>query len=92
MEMTITVALTDADQAILYHDLLDIDVWIQAAVEGKIDNCRTHLLEEARMYYFTSSHLTTMPADRDVLIAEYIHTDGYRNRAEKDADALLSTP
>ncbi|SVC94178.1 uncharacterized protein METZ01_LOCUS347032, partial [marine metagenome] len=36
---TYTVTVSDTDESILKNDLLDQDEWIQAAVNGKINNC-----------------------------------------------------
>ena len=38
-DLTITVTINDTDQKCLKNDLLDIDDWVQKAVEGKINNC-----------------------------------------------------
>ena len=37
--ITLTVEVTDTEQAILLNDLLSIDDWLQAAMAGKKNNC-----------------------------------------------------
>lgn len=37
--ITYTRTITDAEQKILEHDLLDIKDWIDKAIQGKINNC-----------------------------------------------------
>ena len=37
MALTITVNISDHNEKVLLHDLLDINAWVQAAVTGKID-------------------------------------------------------
>jgi hypothetical protein len=85
MAITITVSITDADQAVLLNDLLDIDAWVQAAVVGKVANCKTRMATEAASALKADPSISTMPATDDGLCAALMARDGYQNRAARDA-------
>ena len=85
MAITVTVNITDADQSILLNDLLDIDAWVQAAVVGKVANCKTRMAAEAASVLKADASVSTMPATDDGLCAALIARDGYQTRAERDA-------
>jgi hypothetical protein len=44
--ITLTVEVTDTEQAILLNDLLSIDDWLQAAMLGKKNNCWKRMQQE----------------------------------------------
>ena len=39
MAVAITITVDDTDEKVLLNDLLDIQEWVQGAVDGKINNC-----------------------------------------------------
>tara|TARA_R110001606_G_scaffold71981_1_gene165811 strand:- start:269 stop:421 length:153 start_codon:yes stop_codon:yes gene_type:complete len=39
MALTITVSISDTDEKVMKNDLLDLDQWVQDAVDGKKHNC-----------------------------------------------------
>ena len=49
---TYTVTISAADETALDNDLLDKDAWIQAAVVGKINNCKKRMINEWRPIIF----------------------------------------
>ena len=86
---TYTVTITDADETALDNDLLDKDAWIQAAVAGKINNCKKRMINEWRPIVFADDSVATIPANDDDFIALIVARDDYKTRAERDAE---STP
>lgn len=87
---TYTVTITDADETALDNDLLDKDVWIQAAVVGKIANCKKRMINEWRPIIFADDSVSSIPANDDDFIALIVARDDYKTRAERDAAS--STP
>ena len=85
MALTITVDISDADQKALLNDLLDIDAWVQAAVVGKINNCKKRMAIEATAVLKADASVETMPATDDGLITALLARNDYKNRAERDA-------
>ena len=86
---TYTVTITEADETALDNDLLDKDVWIQAAVAGKIASCKKRMINEWRPIIFADDSVATIPANDDDFIALVIARDDYKTRAEREAE---STP
>lgn len=82
-DLKITVTINDDNQAILKHDLLDIDAWVQAAVTGKINNCTKRMAAEATEVLKADDSVETMPATNVALCKALIARDGYKNRAAR---------
>ena len=86
---TYTVTITDADETALNNDLIDIDTWIQAAVTGKINNCKKRMVTQWQPVLFADESVESMPATADGIIALVVARDDYKTRTERDAE---STP
>jgi len=86
---TYTVTITDADETALNNDLIDIDTWIQAAVTGKINNCKKRMINTWRPIIFADDSVATIPANDDDFIALVVARDDYKTRAERDAESEL---
>ena len=81
--------LTSAEETVLLNDLLDIQDWVDAAIDGKVNNCRKRMIAEWHPKLTADPDVESIPADDDKLIALIIARDDYKNRAERDAaDAL----
>ena len=85
MALTITVEISDRNEKILLNDLLGIDDWVQAAVVGKINNCKKRMANDATAILKADASVETMPATDDGLITALLARDDYKNRAERDA-------
>ena len=82
---TYTVTITDADETALDDVLLDKNAWIQAAVVGKINNCKKRMINEWRPILFADDSVASVPANDDDFIAMIIARDDYKTRAEREA-------
>ena len=89
MALTITVEISDRNEKILLNDLLGIDDWVQAAVVGKINNCKKRMANDATAILKADASVETMPATDDGLITALLARDDYKTRAERDAAAAL---
>ena len=85
MAVTVTINISDADEKAMLNDLLDIIAWVQSAVVGKINNCKTRMAVEATAVLKDDASVETMPATEDGLVAALIARPGYKNRAARDA-------
>ena len=86
---TYTVTITDGDETALDDVLLDKNAWIQAAVTGKINNCKKRMIEQWRPIIFADDSVASIPANDDDFIALIVARDDYKTRAERDADNPL---
>ena len=85
MALTLTVNISDADEKAMLNDLLGIDDWVQAAVVGKINNCKKRMAIESTAILKADASVETMPATDDGLITALLARDDYKTRAERDA-------
>jgi hypothetical protein len=81
---TYTVTISAADETALDNDLLDKNAWIQAAVVGKISNCKKRMINTWRPIIFADDSVATIPANDDDFIALIVARDDYKTRAERD--------
>jgi hypothetical protein len=77
--------LTQAEENILVHDLLDPNEWVVSALNGKINNIKKRMIEEARQVLYADESVTQIPSSDDEIIEIYIARSDYKNRAEQEA-------
>ena len=88
---TKTVSLTDLQQNILKNDLYSdtdnagLDDWIQAAVDGKINNCWKRMQSEWTTRLMNDDSFTdAIPSNQADFVALVIARSDYKNRKERD--------
>ena len=88
---TYTVEINDTDLLALNNDLLDVDGWIQGAVDGKINNCRKRMIAEWQPILFNDPTVTSIPATQDEFITAVVAREDYKNRAEQEVELARPT-
>ena len=93
---TKTVSLTDLQQNILKNDLYSdtdnagLDDWIQAAVDGKLNNCWKRFQTEWTTKLMNDSDFTdSIPSNQTDFVALVIARADYKNRKARDDAAAL---
>ena len=88
---TKTVSLTDLQQTILKNDLYSdtdnagLDSWIQAAVDGKINNCWKRFQREWTTRLMDDDSFTdTIPSNQGDFVALVTARADYKNRKTRD--------
>ena len=91
---TKTVTLTDLQQKILSNDLYNdsdnagLDEWIQAAVDGKINNCWKRMQQEWTTKLMNDDSFTdSIPSNQADFVALITARSDYQNRKARD-DAM----
>ena len=79
--------LTSVEESVLMHDILDANEWVVSALNGKINNVKKRMLEEARQVLYADESVTQIPASDDEIITMYVARDDYKNRAERAAES-----
>ena len=87
MALTITVNISDHQEKVLLNDLLDIDVWVQGAVAGKLNNCGKRMSEQATQVLKADDSVENMPATDTGLQEALLARDDYKDRAARDKAA-----
>lgn len=80
----IEIVLNDLQEKILEHDLLDIQQWVQNAIEGKINSVKKRLLKESQENLFVDEEVKMIPATEDGLLNLYFSRPYYQNRKQKE--------
>ena len=84
--ITLTVEVTDTEQAILLNDLLDIDEWLQAAMLGKKNNCWKRMQQEWTTKLMNDDSFTdSIPSNQADFVALVTAREDYSTRTERDA-------
>jgi hypothetical protein len=86
--LTITVEVTDTEQAIMLNDLLSIDSWVQDAVNGKKNNCWKRMQTEWTTKLMNDDSFTdSIPSNQADFVALVTSRADYISRTERDAAA-----
>ena len=83
--ITLTVEVTDTEQAILHNDLLSINDWLQAAMLGKKNNCWKRMQSEWTTKLMNDDSFTdAIPSNQADFVALVIARSDYKNRKARD--------
>jgi len=84
--LTVTVEVTDTEQAILLNDITAIDAWVQAAVDGKKNNCWKRMQQEWTTKLMNDTSFTdSIPSNQSDFVALITARADYLNRTARDA-------
>ena len=88
--ITLTVEVTDTEQAILLNDLLNIDDWLQAAMAGKKANCWKRMQQEWTTKLMNDESFTdSIPSNQADFVALVTAREDYQTRTERDAASSI---
>ena len=79
--------LTTTEETVMKNDLLDIQDWVDKAIDGKVSNCKTRMLREWNPRLTADPDVESIPADDDKLIEMIVARDDYEDavtRASKE--------
>ena len=81
-----TLSLTE--EAVLKNDLLDVQDWVDKAVDGKVNNCKKRMLREWMPKLYADDSVSSIPASEDEIVAMIVARDDYKDRAARDEGVL----
>jgi len=88
--ITLTVDVTDTEQAILLNDLLNINDWLQGAMDGKKANCWKRMQSEWTTKLMNDDSFTdSIPSNQADFVALVTARDDYQTRTERDAASAI---
>jgi len=88
--ITLTVEVTDTEQAILSNDLLNINDWLQGAMTGKKNNCWKRMQQEWTTKLMNDDSFTdSIPSNQADFVALITARDDYMTRTERDAASAI---
>jgi len=84
--ITLTVDVTDTEQAILHNDLLSINDWLQAAMAGKKNNCWKRMQQEWTTKLMNDDSFTdSIPSNQADFVTLVTGRSDYKTRTEREA-------
>ncbi len=84
--ITLTVEVTDTEQAILLNDLTNINDWLQAAMVGKKNNSWKRMQSEWTTKLMNDDSFTDpIPSNQADFVTLVTARNDYKTRAERDA-------
>jgi hypothetical protein len=90
--LTLTVEVTDTEQAILLNDLLDINDWLQGAMDGKKSNCWKRMQQEWTTKLMNDDSFTdSIPSNQADFVALITAREDYITRSQRDAASALES-
>jgi hypothetical protein len=90
--LTLTVEVTDTEQAILLNDLLDINDWLQGAMNGKKSNCWKRMQQEWTTKLMNDDNFTdSIPSNQADFVALITAREDYMTRSQSDAASALES-
>jgi len=72
--------LTSTEEVALNNDLEGIQDWVDAAINGKINNCKKLMIREWNPILTADPAVENIPADEDKLIELIVARDDYVTR------------
>ena len=85
--ITLTVEVTDTEQAVLLNDLTNINDWVQAAVVGKKNNCWKRMQQEWTTKLMNDDSFTdSIPSNQADFVALVIARSDYKTRTERQTE------
>ena len=84
--ITLTVEVTDTEQAVMLNDLLNINDWVQAAVTGKKNNCWKRMQTEWTTKLMNDALFTdSIPSNQADFVTLVTARADYQTRTERAA-------
>jgi hypothetical protein len=86
MATTVTITINDTDEKVLLNDLLDIQEWVQGAVDGKVNNCWKRMQQNWTQQLMNDDSFTDpIPSNKADFVTLVTSRDDYQTRSERDA-------
>jgi len=76
--------LTATEESVLKNDLLDVEDWVDGAIDGKVANCQKRMIAEWLPKLYADESVTQIPANADEMIALVVARSDYLDRSERD--------
>jgi hypothetical protein len=86
--ITLTVDVTDTEQAILLNDLTSIDDWLQGSMDGKKANCWKRMQQEWTTKLMNDASFTdSIPSNQADFVTLVTARADYKTRTERAAES-----
>lgn len=86
--ITIQVQISEFDEKVLKHEIVDVQAWVQSALNGKINKVKARLSETAQFELFGDPNIESIPATVSGSISLYFNQSYYQNREQRVSASL----
>jgi len=90
--MDFTVTISDVNMKILANELVDVDDWIQMAMDGKLQAVKTRMLAEWHIKLLADPDVESIPANEDALINMIVARDDYKTAVQRESEEAAKRP
>ena len=86
-DLIITVTIDDTDQKVMKNDLVDLNDWVQKAVDGKKNNCWKRFQSEWTTKLMNDESFTDpIPSNKTDFVNLVTARADYKDRTARDAE------
>ena len=78
------ITISDSDYAALKHDLLDVEDWVQGAIDGKVAACKGRMISAWTPVLFSDPDVSSLPATEAGMVDLISKHPEYKNRLQRD--------
>ena len=78
--------LSSTEESVLKNDLLDVQDWVDKAIDGKVNNCKKRMITEWLPKLYADSSVTSIPATENEIVALIVSRSDYKDRAARDLE------
>ena len=78
--------LTTTEEAVLKNDLLDIQDWVDGAINGKVNNCKKRMITEWMPKLYADESVSSIPATEDEIVALIVARSDYQSREDRESE------
>ena len=78
--------LSSTEEAVLKNDLLDVQDWVDKAIDGKVSNCKKRMITEWLPKLYADDSVSSIPATEDEIVALVVARSDYKDRVAREAE------
>jgi len=78
--------LTSLEESVLKNDLLDVQDWVDKAIDGKVSNCKKRMIAEWLPKLYADDSVSSIPATEDEIVALIVARSDYKDRVARESE------
>ena len=86
MALNVSGSIDNTDEKLLLNDLLDIQDWVDGALDGKINNCWKRFQTEWTTKLLDDETVTAISASKADFVEQVTNRTDYKTRTQRDAE------
>ena len=80
--------LKATEKSVLENDLVDIQDWVDKAIDGKNNACKKRMVTEWLPKLYADSSVTSIPANEDDIVALVVARSDYKTRKKIEDERI----